>query len=270
MLESNLVENVEKTKTVMEDVHIIEHASLCEGKINSYAGVQKPKRKVQFSRPLEYWREYDKETGQLSELKDSKIKEKSTQHSKNVEVFDKNRENSSQQNIDCKGGAKTQSITEVIQAFQKRQNKKLNVLKQADEKRKDCITGCKQNVKLSAATSSSLHLKQLNNRKLFCNVANCSKLTTDGGYLVNLHKESSLIQSYCTYSFSTSLSMLTSFKVPPSSPFVCTSRKLYDERLLPNTPQSAARNYYSPKTFGSELPPVAGKLPTPHIVQLFD
>lgn len=231
-------------------------------------GVQKVKRKVQFSRPLEHWREFDKETGELSELKDSKMRGKLTQYCRNVETFtDKNRENSGSENIDCKGGAKTQSITEMIQAFQKRQDRRINALKQAEEKRKDCYTRSKQNVKLA---SSALHIKQVNKGSLLCNIANCSKLARDGEFLWNFPKESCLIQSYCTYSFSASLSMLTSFNVPPPLPLVCSSRKLYDERLLPTTYESAGRRYPHSKTEGNGLPPVFGKLPTPYIVQLFD
>ena len=252
-----------------QGVSISEHTSFSEGKTNVNRGVQKAKRKVQFSLPLEYWREFDKETGELDEVKDSVLKESlSPLHCKNVETFNNNLDGmNSGQNIDCKGGAKTQSIKEVIQTFQKRQDKRIDALKQAEEKTKHYKSGSKQNVKLA---SSALHIKQLNKRSLLCNVANRSKLATDGKCLWNFHKESSLIQSYCTYSFSPSLSMLSGFKVTSPLPLAGTTRKLYDERLLPARFDRSGRLLSSTKPRANGLPPVVGKLPTPYIVQLFD
>lgn len=246
-----------------ESDYISRRTSSMDDKTNSDTLVQKAKtRKVQFSRPLEYWREFDKETGELREIKDSRVKEvELSQHCKNVETLHNTDRGNSGQNI-----AKTQSITEVIQAFQKRHDRRINALKQVEEKSpKDC-TERKQRLKLA---SSSSYNKQLHKRSLLCNVSNCSKLDTGEKFLWNLRKESPHVQSYFTYSFSTSLCMLTSFTAPPPLPLVCTKSKVYDERLLPSTFESA-RGYPSSKTRENGLPPVIGKLTTPYIVQLFD
>lgn len=246
----------------MEDVRVSESASRYGDEESNETGVGKRNRKVKFSRPLEYWKEYDKETGNISELKDSRVKE-------NLVLQSKKRTDVSRQNNDSKGRTKSQSIAKVVEAFQKRQNEKLNVLKQSEEKEKDCISGCKQNVKLSVFTPGSLHIKKPEKNRKLHSVANCPKLTTDGALLCNFHKESSRIQNYCTYSFSTSLRMLTSFKEPPFLPIVCSSRKLYDDRLLPNTPaENCMRGNY--QTAGKGLPHVVKKLSTPYIVQLFE
>ena len=227
--------------------------------------LQKAKRKVQFSRSLEYWREFDKETGELSEVTDLKIKEvELTPHCKNVKTLDNTDRGNSGQNI-----AKTQSITEVIQAFQKRQDRRINALKQVpveEKSSKDCEIERKQRVKLASTTSYS---KQLHKRSVLCNVANSSTLDTGEKFLWNLRNESPHVQGYFTYSFSASLCMLTSFKTPPPLPLVCSKSKVYDERLLPSTFESAS-SYSSPKPGENGLPPVVGKLPTPYIVQLFD
>ena len=250
--------------SMKESDYISGRTSFMDDKTNSDTLVQKAKtRKVQFSRPLEYWREFDKETGELSEITDAKVKEvELSQHCKNVETLDNIDRGNSGQSI-----AKTQSITEVIQSFQKRQDRRIYALRQVEEKSpKDCNTERKQRLKLA---SSSSYNKQLHKRSLLCNVANCSKLDTSEKFLWNLRKESPHVQGYFTYSFSTSLCMLTSFKAPPPLPLVCTKSKVYDERLLPSTFESA-RGYPSPKTRENGLPPVIGKLPTPYIVQLFD
>lgn len=246
----------------MEDIRVSENVSRYGDEESNEIGVGKRNRKVKFSRPLEYWKEYDKETGNISELKDSRVKE-------NLALQSKKRTDISRQNNDSKGRTKSQSIAKVVEAFQKRQNEKLNVLKQSEEKEKDCISGCKQNVKLSLFTPGSLHIKKPDKNRKLHSVANCPKLTTDGALLSNFHKESSRIQNYCTYSFSTSLRMLTSFKEPPFLPIVCSSRKLYDDRLLPNTPaENCTRGNY--ETAGKGLPHVVKKLSTPYIVQLFE
>ena len=247
----------------MEDIRVSDNVSRYGEEESNQTGVGKRSRKVKFSRPLEYWKEYDKETGNISELKDSRVKE-------NLALQSKKRTDKSRQNNDPKGRKKSPSIANVVEAFQKRQNEKLNVLKQSEEEEKDCTSGCKQNVKLSVFTPGSLHIKKPDKNRKLHSVANCPKLTTDDGALLcNFHKESSRIQNYCTYSFSTSLRMLTSFRERPFLPIVCSSRKLYDDRLLPNTPAENCmrRNY---ETAGKGLPHVVKKLTTPYIVQLFE
>lgn len=246
----------------MEDIRVSENASRYGEEESNQTGVGKRSRKVKFSRPLEYWKEFDKETGNISELKDSRVKE-------NLALQSKKRTDTSRQNNDPKGRTKSQSIAKVVEAFQKRQNEKLNVLKQSEEKEKDCISGCKQNVKLSVFTPGSVHIKKPDKNRKPHSVVNCPKLTTDGALLCNFQKESSRIQNYCTYSFSTSLRMLTGFKERPFLPIVCSSRKLYDDRLLPNTPAEncMSGNY---QTAGKALPHVVKKLTTPYIVQLFE
>ena len=232
------------------------------------------KRKVHFSHPLEHWREFDKETGELYELKNAtaqETEENLTEPSKNIETCDKDRCKRDQKQ-DCNNGAKTQRITDVIQAFQRRgQYKRTNASKQTPDKRQSQDFNnsvVKRNVKFP---STSLHTKQLKPGDLLCKVSTCSKLANDGEFMFNLRrKEPSQIQSYCTYSFSSTLGMLTGFKVSPL-PLVCTSRKLYDERLLPAAFRE--RKYSTGKTSrnANGLPPVVrGKLSTPHIVQLFD
>lgn len=246
----------------MEDVRVSENVSQYGEEQSNHTGIGKRSRKVKFSRPLEYWKEFDKETGNISELKDSRIKE-------NLASQSKKETDTSRQNNNPKGRTKSQSIAEVIEAFQNRQNEKWNVLKQSEEKRKDCMSGCKQNVKLSVFTPGSLHIKKPDKNRKLHSVANCPKLTTNGALLCNFHKEYSQIQNYCTYSFSTSLRMLTSLKEPPFLPIVCSSRKLYDERLLPNTPgENCMRKNY--QTAGKGLSHVVNKLTTPYIVQLFE
>lgn len=278
MLEINSVEEEMQSTMITEDEHYSEHASFDEPNLNSNTTIHnKAKRKVQFSRPLEYWREFDKETGEfLYELKDiakmsdaGKLKETCVE--KIHETFNAN-EDEDGQKLDYKqNGAKTQSITDVIQAFQKRQCKKIDTSKQSQEKRRKDVTRIKQNVKLP---SPSLHTRQLKNGRLLYNAPTCSKLAVrEGEFLLNLRKEPSLIQSYCTYSFSSSLGMLTSFKMSARLPLVCTGRKLYDERLLPTTFSTVQRKYSTIRTTARNdggLPPVVRKLSTPHIVQLFD
>ena len=248
---------------------VSEPASFIEHSLNTAIQKAKP-RKVQFSNPLEHWREFDKETGEMYELNDSKTTHEENMKQQLKNTCDKGQDtDNSQDKLDCKGAVKTQSITQVIQAFQKRQYRRIDVSKQTQEKpRQDFNAVTKKNAKSS---SSSLHTKQLKNSPLLCNVSTCSTLATDGEFSLNLRKEPSLIQSYCTYSFSSSMGMLTSFTVS-QLPLVSNSRKLYDERLLPRTVfTSVERKYNSMKTakYGSGLPPV-GKLTTPHIVQLFD
>ena len=246
----------------MEDIRVSENASRYGEEESNQTGVRKRSRKVKFSRPLEYWKEFDKETGNISELKDSRVKE-------NLALQSKKRTDKSRQNNDPKGGTKSQSIASIVEAFQKRQNEKLNALKQSEEKEKDCTSGCKQNVKLSVFTPGSLHIKKPDKNRKLHSVENCPKLTTDGALLCNFQKKSSRIQNYCTYSFSTSLRMLTGFKERPFLPIVCSSRKLYDDRLLPNTPaENCMRGNY--ETAGKGLPDVVKKLTTPYIVQLFE
>lgn len=247
----------------MEDIRVSENESRYGEEESNQTGVGKRSRKVKFSRPLEYWKEFDKETGNISELKESRVKE-------NLALQSKKRTDTSRQNNDPKGRTKSPSIVNVVEAFQKRQNERLNVLKQSEEKEKDCISGCKQNVKLSVFTPGSLLIKKPDKNRKLHSVENCPKLTTDDGALLsNFQKESSQIQSYCTYSFSTSLRMLTGFKERPFLPIVCSNRKLYDDRLLPNTSAENCmrRNY---ETAGKGLPHVVKKLTTPYIVQLFE
>ena len=252
---------------------VSEPASFSEHSLNCNTAIHKAKRKVQFSNQLEHWREFDKETGEIYELDDSKSadEEKIEQQLKNIVASDQDQDtDNGQEKLDCKGAVKTQSITEVIQAFQKRQFRRIDVSKQTQEKTRQEFGALimKKNAKSS---SRSLNTKQLKHNRLLCNVSTCSKLSTDGGLLLNLRKEPSLIQSYCTYSFSSSMGMLTGFKVSPL-PLVSNSRKLYDERLLPRTVStSVERKYPSIRTakYNSGLPPV-GKLSTPYIVQLFD
>lgn len=265
---SSAVEGKHSTET--KNLHFSEDASFSEHNLISNMAIHKAKRRVQFSSPLEYWREFDRETGEIYKLKDSKIpeEEEMKQPLKNIETCDKDQGKDAQK-LDYKGAPKTQSITDVIQAFQKRQYKRIDVSKQTQEKRKDLNAFQKRNVK---PPSGSLHTKQLKHGRLLCNVPTCSKLATDGEFLLNLRDKPSLIQSYCTYSFSSSMGMLTSFKVSPL-PLVSTSRKLYDERLLPRTAfGSVDRKYSSIRTARNDsgLPPVVGKLSTPYIVQLFD
>ena len=256
---------------------VSEPASSSEHSLNYNTAIQKAKRKVQFSNPLEHWREFDKETGQMYEVNNSKSadEEKLKQQFKNIVTSDQDqgtKRDNGQEKLDGSKvvDVKTQSITEVIQPFQKRQHRKIDVLKQkAEEKtREDFSAVIKTNAK---ASSSSLHTKQLKHGRLLCNVSSCSKLTTDGELLLNLRKEPSLIQSYCTYSFSSSMNMLTGFKAS-TLPLVPNSRKLYDERLLPRTLfTSVERKYPSIRTakYGSGLP-LVGERTTPYIVQLFD
>lgn len=252
--------------SVAEPSSTREHSLICNTEIH------KAKRKVQFSNKLEHWREFDKETGEIYELEDSinTDEEKMKQQLNNIVTYDKDQvTDNGQEKLDCKGAVKTQSITDVIQAFQNRRYKRRNVPKQTQEKSQDLNAVIKRKAKSSA---SPLHTRQLKHGRLLCNVSTCSKLeTVDGELMVNSRKEPSLIQSYCTYSFSSSMGMLTGFKVSPL-PLVSTSRKVYDERLLPRTVlTSVERKYPSIRTtkYHSGLPPV-GKLSTPYIVQLFD
>lgn len=267
MLDLSFVEKGKQSTAAVTEDHLSEDASFSENNLSSNMAIHKAKRRVQFSCPLEYWREFDRETGEVYELKDSKIPEgeEMKQPLKNIETCDKD----APQKLDYKGAPKTQSITDVIEALQKRQHKRIDVSKQKQGKRQDLNAVQKRNVK---PPPSSLHTKQLKNGRLLCNVTTCSKLATDGEFLLNLHKRPSLIESYCTYSFSSSMGMLTSFKVSPL-PLVSTSRKLYEERLLPCTAfGSVDRKYSSIRTTRNDgrLPPVVGKLSTPYIVQLFD
>ena len=80
-------------------------------------------KKVKFSRPLEYCRIYDKETGQMSELKDSKLEGRKTRQYRMVS----GNCNTSASQIARKEGRKTQSIVHVVQAFQKQQTKQVAV-----------------------------------------------------------------------------------------------------------------------------------------------
>lgn len=59
--------------TEEEEVDCAESESFSEPDVNS--DPLKTKRKVQFSWPLEYWREFDKETGEVYELKDETTQE---------------------------------------------------------------------------------------------------------------------------------------------------------------------------------------------------
>lgn len=56
--------------SVTEEEHVdcVKSANFSELDLNS--DPLKTKKKVQFSWPLEYWREFDKETGEVYELKD--------------------------------------------------------------------------------------------------------------------------------------------------------------------------------------------------------
>ena len=273
MLEYSVEEGKQSTMTELEDDHfsVTESASFSEHCLNCNTTIHKAKRKVQFSTPLEYWREFDKETGEMYELDDSKNtdEEEMKQQLKNIVTHDKDQDtDNGQEKLDGKVAVKTQRITDVIQAFQKRQYRRVDVPKQTQEKRQNLNDVTIRKAKSSA---SSLHTKQLKHSPLLCNVSTSSKLETDKEFLVNLRKEPSLIQSYCTYSFSSSMGMLTGFKVSPL-PLVSTSRKVYDERLLPRTVfTSVERKYPSIRTakYDSGLPPV-GKPSTPYIVQLFD
>ena len=254
---------------------ISETEGYSEHSLNYNTGIQKAKRRVQFSNPLEHWREFDKETGQMYELNSSKSadEEKSKQQFKNIVTSDQDQDterDNGQEKLDGnKVGVKTQSITEVIQPFQKRQHRKIDVSKQTHEKTRGDFSAVLK--KYAKPSPSSLHTKQLKHGRLLCNVSSCSKLTTDEELLLNLRKEPSLIQSYCTYSFSSSMGMLTGFKAS-SLPLIANSRKLYDERLLPRTVfTSVERKYPSIRTakYGSGLP-LVGERTTPYIVQLFD
>ena len=258
---------------------VSEPASYSEHSLNCNTAIQKAKRKVQFSNPLEHWREFDKETGEIYELNSSKCvdEEKMKQQLKNIVTSDQDENtgrDNGQENLDGnKVVVKTQSITEAIQPVQKRQHRKIDVSKQMEEKtRQDFSAVIKKNhVKSSSRSLHTKQLKQVKHDRLLCNVSACSKLTTEGGLLLNVRKEPSLIHSYCTYSFSSSMSMLTGFKASPL-PLVSNSRKLYDERLLPRTVfTSVERKYPSIRTakYDSGLP-LVGERTTPHIVQLFD
>lgn len=252
----------------MQGVYNTEHASCVDEETNCVqdGSVQKAQKRVKFSEPLEYWKEFDIETGELDDTPSEISEEREvelTQHCKTVGNLDENQGDSSQNN-DSKGGGKTQSITKVIHAFQKRQDKGINELKQAEEKRKDCTTASKQQAKL--APSGFLTCKYLNKRSSLCNETKRSRLGLDEKCSWNPHKESQRIRLDCTYS----LSMSNNSKVPPSLPLVCTGRKIYDERLLPTSFPSAGKRFSPTKPKGTGFPPIVGKFSTPHIVQLFD
>ena len=270
MLEVRSVEEG-KQSTLTEDFHLPPDASFSELNLNGEMAIHKEKRRVQFSSPLEYWREFDKETGEVYELMDLKISEgeEMKQPLKSVDTCDKEQGKDTKKS-NSKVAPKTQSITEVVHAFEKRQRKRTDVSKQTQEKRQDLNAVQKRSVK---HPSSSLHTKQLKHGRLLCNVSTCSKLSKEGEFLLNLREKPSLIESYCTYSFSSSMGMLTSFKVS-SLPLVSKSQKLYDERLLPRTAFGSVNKKYSSIKHvrnGGGLPPVVGKtMSTPYIVQLFD
>lgn len=263
--------------SVTEEEHVdcVKSANFSELDLNS--DPLKTKKKVQFSWPLEYWREFDKETGEVYELKDETKQEttdSSPDPSDNIETKNKNVPDlKSDQIPGCKNSAKTQSINDVFQVLQKRNYKKTSTFKQTRDKRNN--PECKNSVNkrnLTTFPSTSLHTKQLKPSSLFCKVSSCSKLAHKGEFTLYLRsKERSLIQDHCNYSFSSSLGMLTRVKVP-SLPLVCTGRKLYDERLLPvaeRKKKNCSPVYTSKNNNG--LPPLScGKLATPDIVQLFD
>ena len=260
--------------TEEEEVDCAESESFSELDVNS--DPLKTKRKVQFSWPLEYWREFDKETGEVYELKDETTQEVADslpKPSENIKTKNIDVPNlKSDQRLDWKNSAKAQSITDVFQVFQKRDYKKANTFKQIKDKRDN--PECKKSFikrNLTTYPSTSLHTKQLKPGSLLCKVSTCSKLAHKGEFTFNARsKEPSLIQSHCTYSFSSSLGMLTGVTVP-SQPLVCTGRKLYDERLLPAVERE--RKYSSMYTSKNNngLPPLTcGKPTTPDIVQLFD
>lgn len=269
-----------KQSTMTEDhpFFVSEPASYSEHSLNFNTAIQKPKRKVQFSNPLEHWREFDKETGEMYELNNSKSveEEKMKQQFNNIVTSDQDQNTGRDNGLEKLDGnkvvVKTQSTTEAIQPFQKREHRKIDVSKQTKEKtRQDFSAVIKKNAKCSSRSLHTKQLKQVKHDRLLCDVSTCSKLTTDGELLLNLGKEPSLIQSYCTYSFSSSMGMLTGFKASPL-PLGSSSRKLYDERLLPRTVFTGVeRKYPSIRTakYDNGLP-LVGERTTPHIVQLFD
>ncbi|PFX33383.1 hypothetical protein AWC38_SpisGene1649 [Stylophora pistillata] len=179
--------------SVTEEEHVdcVKSANFSELDLNS--DPLKTKKKVQFSWPLEYWREFDKETGEVYELKDETKQEttdSSPDPSDNIETKNKNVPDlKSDQIPGCKNSAKTQSINDVFQVLQKRNYKKTNTFKQTRDKRNN--PECKNSVNkrnLTTFPSTSLHTKQLKPSSLFCKVSSCSKLAHKGEFTLYLRK----------------------------------------------------------------------------------
>lgn len=214
------------------------------------------KRRVQFSEPLEYWREYDKETGELCEEKNPGEQQESIQYcGENVDKLDQS---------DIEERNHTESQTELIQSFNKLEDPRIGAQRQIKEKRKECSVESKQNVKLD---TSCLHKKQLTKNSPIRCLEESSKAS--GKINLNLRGACPLLQKYCVPTAAVS----TSLGKKPSPLPLGFNRKIYDERLLPSSFKSGNKNWNSSSKTGETgtgLPPVVGNVRTPHIVQLFD
>ena len=237
---------------------------------DEYTDRKEKKRRVKFSEPLEYWREFDRETGELCKEKTGiELKKATSQHWENIQDVEKLGKgyifNSADQ-TETEDRSQTDCRAKDIHFYQTGKETRMRKAPKLveDKAGRDCIFESEQNMR---QISSSLHKKGLVKKTSPCNVERRSR--TNGNIEQSLRTDLELphIKSYCMSSVSLDIGKVP----PPPFPFAG-SRKIYDERLLPSSFVSAKRIHSSSKIQGPEVgfPPVVGKLRTPHIVQLFD
>lgn len=243
----------EDSSVYREEVY---HKGIEEGSKNIDPKGNITRKRVQFSEPLEYWREFDKETGELCEEKKPGEQQESIQYC-GENVGDKLDPNGIEERT------YTESQTELIQSLNKVEDTRIGTQRQIKDKRKECSVESKQNVKLDA---SCLPKKQLTKNSPIRCLEESSK--TSGKISLNLRGACPVLHKYCA---PTAVSTSTGKK--PSPLPLGFNRKIYDERLLPSSFKSGNKSWNSSSKTGETgtgLPPVVGNVRTPHIVQLFD
>ena len=232
------------------------HNGIEEGSKNIDPKGNITRKRVQFSEPLEYWREFDKETGELCEEKKPGEQQESIRYcGENVD------DKLDQSGIEERTYTETQ--TELIQSLNKVEDTRIGTQRQIKDKRKECSVESKQIVKLDA---SYLPKKQLTKNSPIRCLEESSK--TSGKINLNLRGACPVLQKYCAPT-----AVSTSIGKKPSPLPLGFNRKIYDERLLPSSFKSGNKSWNSSSKTGETgtgLPPVVGNVRTPHIVQLFD
>lgn len=215
-------------------------------------------KRVRFSHPLEYWKEFDENTGILQDLDNIKHLQKAKQEiavsSKAIDITDK------YDNGKRSRGKVARSITEAVQSFQD-QDEKTSVRKFIAHYKRTTVHvpekinyTKKQNAVISqfGMTNSGAVDNKIENDSEFCKLCNSDLLTGD---------------QTCP-SLSYGGKYYSPLRPPAQRPLSLPSihRKTFEERLLPHS----THNGHCTKYIRTDYRGIPVSQSTPFIVQLFE
>ena len=235
-------------------------------------GVQKEKtqeekrksKKVRFARELEYWKAYDKETGMF-------ISKSLFKDNENTKLGKRNKK------------TKPQTITDVVQSFQKREAdmkhfatlKPHRIVKIGSKEPfhfkvpmkvpNNAFTSCDDNI--SEYKESATEFKVAFNQTGFQNFNRRKKICQNSMAFTTNQLPVKQTQLFDHEQFARSADFQKNAVNNGLIPSVCNGRKIYDERLLPAIYTERTNPLLGTETLASIKDPLQS---TPYIVQLFE